>query len=209
MLTSNPYQSPIILHHCGSCNINMYKPLSIKGTNYGAIYDASKHIFKVTDKVIVKLNSNKYQLEEYHFHIPGEHDVNGKIYAAEVHYVFAQLKRDEKCRPADYVCRNICCCNGDGNEESKQEDDNRNILVIGRTICTTNKDTDLSTIQVDLPSRYYMYDGSLTTGNYSPVRWIVGDEPIRLSFEEIEKFSKNARTIQSLDGRIILYSDNF
>ena len=102
------YQSPILLHHCCSCNITINEPVGIRGINYGAVYDASKHIFVVKDKIIIKFNSNKYQLEEYHF---------------------------------------------------------------------------------------------------SPVRWLVGDEPIRLNIEEISHFAKDARPIQESDGRIILFSD--
>jgi carbonic anhydrase len=212
------YQSPIILHHCYSCNINVDKQIHIKGFNYGAIYDPSKHIFKVQDKIIIKLNSNKYQLEEYHFHTPGEHDVNNKIYDAEVHYVFVQLHPGEKHRPENYICRNVCCDNEpDTSNESKTDDDCdcpcddtvRNILVIGRLICPDDDCIELDKIQVDVPSRYYMYDGSLTTGNYAPVRWIVGDSPICMNVNEIEYFTKSARPIQSLDGRIVLFSDNY
>lgn len=203
------YQSPIILHQCGSCNISVDKQIYMKGVNCGAIYDPSKHIFKVQDKIIVKINSNKYQLEEYHFHTPGEHDINDTIYDAEVHYVFVQLHPGEKHRPGNYICRNVCC--GDEHHtanESKTDDTVRNILVIGRVICPDDECIDLDKIQVDVPSCYYMYDGSLTTGNYAPVRWIVGDYPMIMNVNEIKHFSKSARPIQSLDGRIVLFSDN-
>ena len=200
-----PYQSPIILHHCCSCNVHINKPIDIYGTNFGAVYDASKHIFVVKDKIIMKLNSNKYQLEEYHFHIPGEHDMNGKIYNAEVHFVFVQLNRGETQIPSDYVCRNICCCNQHSTIDPLDQN-HRNIFVIGRAICPSNIYTDLTKMQVDIPECYYMYDGSLTTGNYAPVRWIVGDSPIRCNIDEIHHFAKDARPLQELNGRIVLFS---
>lgn len=204
------YQSPILLHHCCSCNITINEPVGIRGINYGAVYDASKHIFVVKDKIIIKFNSNKYQLEEYHFHIPGEHDLNGQIYESEIHYVFVQLTHGEKYREHNYVCRNVCSCRTDFHDNITMvnaDENDRNILVIGRVIRPTEKRYDLSKIQVDLPACYYMYDGTLTTGNFSPVRWLVGDEPIRLNIEEISHFAKDARPIQESDGRIILFSD--
>ena len=204
MSTSLHYQSPIVLHHCCSCNIDISKPISIKGVNFGAIYDASNHIFAVKDKIIIKFNSKSYQLEEYHFHVPGEHDINGKIYDAEVHYVFVQLKRGEKHIPIDYVCKNICNCG----EHSTDVLYDRNIFVIGRAISSNCKCVDLAEIQPEVPSCYYMYDGSLTTGNFAPVRWIVGDEPIHLNLDEIKKYAKDARPLQELDGRIVLFTEN-
>lgn len=209
------YQSPIKLHLCHSCNINISNPIFVKGINKGAIYDPSSHIFVVTDKIILKMNSKKYQLDEYHFHNPGEHDVNGKIYDAEVHYVFSQLKPGENQRPDDYKCRNVCNCNDHDRGHGHGHDTNdRNILVIGRVISPSkhHEIPDLSgtpflTLQVDAESNYYMYDGSLTTGSFAPVRWLVGDEPIYLNLDDIKKVSKNARPIQNIDGRIILFSE--
>ena len=234
------YQSPIKLHLCHSCNINISNPIFVKGTNKGAIYDPSSHIFVVTDRIILIMNSKKYQLDEYHFHNPGEHDVNGKIYDAEVHYVFSQLKPGEKHTPDDYKCRNVCNCNDyDRDHDYSNDTHDRNILVIGRVISPSRhheipdleragdvfpkeagerlnsvyecrrslSDTPFLRLQVDTESNYYMYDGSLTTGSFAPVRWLVGDEPIYLNLDDIKKVSKIARPIQNIDGRIILFSE--
>jgi carbonic anhydrase len=200
------YQSPICLHHCSSIDIK--KPICIKGKNYCAKYNCHKHVFEVTSRVIVKVNHNRYQLSEYHFHVPGEHVVNDRIYSAEVHYVFVQLDHCEKYLPKKYVCHNIChCCETKEHFENKCHDDNRNILVIARVINPTDKCSDLSNIQVEIPSCYYEYDGTLTTGNFAPVRWVVGDDPICFNICELRKIAKPARPIQPLDGRIILFSN--
>ena len=53
---------------------------------------------------------------------------------------------------------------------------------------------------------YYEYDGTLTTGELKPVRWIIGKYPIYLNIKQIECIAKPARPIQDLDGRIILLS---
>jgi len=206
------YQSPIVLHHC--CSIDIKKPIHIKGKNVCAKYNCKKHVFEVTSRVIIKVQCVKYQLVEYHFHIPGEHIVNDKKYCAEVHYVFVKLGLCEKHLPKHYVCQNIChfCENGNKknfeNEEKIEHscDDARDVLVIARVINPNDDCVDLSNIQVEVPSCYYEYDGTLTTGNYSPVRWIVGDDPICFNICQLEKVAKPDRTIQPLDGRIILFS---
>ena len=74
------YQSPINLCHddilCISQSI--YK----KGKNKGALYSEEDKIFILQDKIIIKIDDKKYQLVEYHFHIPGEHEINSKKYPA-------------------------------------------------------------------------------------------------------------------------------
>lgn len=202
------YQSPIVLHHC--CSLDIKKPIYIKGKNVCAKYNCEKHVFEVKSRVIIKVNSIRYQLSEYHFHVPGEHIVNDKLYSAEIHYVFVQLKNCERKLPKHHICQNIChCCEINEKYEKYEKckcDDDRNTLVIGRVINPTEKCRDLSNIQVEIPDCYYEYDGTLTTGNYAPVRWLVGDDPVCFNICEIKKFAKPARPIQPLDGRIVLFS---
>lgn len=40
----------------------------------------------VNDKIILKVNNQYYQLVEYHFHVPEDHN----IYQSEIHYVFTK-----------------------------------------------------------------------------------------------------------------------
>jgi carbonic anhydrase len=201
------YQSPIVLHHC--CCLDIKKPIHIKGKNVCAKYNCKKRVFEVTSRVIIKVQCVKYQLVEYHFHVPAEHIVNDKKYCAEVHYVFVKLGLCEKYLPKHYVCKNVCendCENDYKKKEKKECDDERDVLVIARVINPNDDCVDLSNIQVEVPSCYYEYDGTLTSGNNGPVRWLVGDDPICFNICQLEKVAKPARPIQPLDGRIILFS---
>ena len=192
------YHSPIVLHHC--CSIDIEKPISIKGENTGSQYDSQKHIYKVQNKIILRANGRKYRLEEYHFHIPCEHVLNNTIYPAEIHYVFYEIGDYQPHDSSDPHKYHSCC----------DDSGEKNILVIGRVISSLKshqrEPVDLSRFPIDIPNCYYEYDGSLTTGNFAPVRWLVGNDPLRIDIEQLLHVSKPARPVQDLNGRIILYS---
>ena len=192
------YQSPIALTDKDVFPIR--QEISIKGKNKGATYIDEDKIFLINsnDKIILKIDGNKYQLIEYHFHTPSEHTINKKEYPAEIHYVFYKLD-GEICHKKHHDICGKC---------SKISEEDETILVIGRVIKNYKCSDNLSKLQVDIPSTYFEYDGSLTgEGDEGvPVRWIVGEKYIRLSLKEIEKFTKTSKPIQPLDNRIILHS---
>lgn len=196
------YQSPICLSY--KQNIKIDQCIEICGKNNGAKYNCETHNFEVCDKIILKINSKRYYLDEYHFHIPAEHVINGCREESEVHYVFIELEADERYSKRETRHkhgRDVCGCPSSHSFDS-------NIMVIGRTIKCNNEYVDLSKLQVDVPCAYYEYDGTLTTPTYSPVRWIIGDDPICLNVKEICPIAKSARPIQDTDGRIILFGDD-
>lgn len=188
------YQSPISIDKNDS--VFIHQPIKLHGKNYGAIYDASAKIFIIKDAVYFYINDNKYKWIEYHFHLPAEHIINSDNYEAEIHYVF------KKCD--DYTDTNffspfdVCSCT----------EDTKDILVIGKVITNSDVPVDLTTIQVKLPTRYFEYDGTLTTGTYSPVRWLIGDCPERFLINNIIPVAKTERPIQPFDNRIVLYCHN-
>jgi carbonic anhydrase len=189
-----PYQSPISLNHADAVTIK--QTIDIYGRNDNSFFNPETKNFEVQNKIIITLNNKQYKLDEYHFHLPSEHKVNGSMYEAEIHYVF--IEYDTANLNKDRTCSNVCSCER-GHEE--------NVVVIGRVILNSGPYKDLTNIQVKVPHLYYQYDGTLTTGNYSPVRWIVGETPVHYDIKQIIPIAKPIRTIQPLDGRIILYSE--
>jgi len=191
---------------------------SIHGKNMGAKYNEESKIFEIQDEIILKIDHVKYKMLEYHFHIPGEHQIHSRDYQSEVHYVFVELDCDDSQDSVALNCEDSQDC-----KESKESqkfkcpdvcggkfhfgDISGNILVIGRVIKPTERKTDIHHIQVAIPERYFEYDGTLTTGKFSPVRWIVGCNSIHMNICEIEPYHKPARPLQQLDGRIILHVD--
>ena len=189
------YQSPIELGY----NNNLFcikQNIKIKGKNCGAKFNPDNKTFVPENKITIKIDDKKYRLDEYHFHVPAEHIIDKKTYPAEVHYVFYDVSKSKKHETKNM---DVCAC---------QNTEDEDILVIGRVINNSCKHNKLSKIAIDIPDKYFEYDGSLTgTGDETtPVRWIVGVTPIKISLEEIKKVAKTARTTQPLDDRIILYS---
>ena len=191
------YQSPINLEK--KFTLPVCQKMSIKGYNEGAIYNSNSKIFVVRDKVILKIDSKLYHLVEYHFHVAGEHTICKKEYPAEIHYVFFEMKHNNDFK----TCNGQCVC-----DSSTTIDET--ILVIGRVIRDTDQYTDLTKLQVKIPSSYFEYDGTLTgqtiTDMYTPVRWFVGENSIKLPVDQIKEQTKTSKPISSLDNRIILYS---
>ena len=184
------YQSPIALEKKNSIKINQI--INIHGRNEDATYNPSTKNYEVHKKIILTVNDKKYKLDEYHFHMTSEHEVDGEKYPGEIHYVFIEYDEKEEYKKE---CSDVCGC---------KRPENKDILVIGRTINNCNEHKDLHDIQVKVPHYYYEYDGTLTTGNYSPVRWIIGEHPMHFDLKQITPISESARPIQPLDGRIIL-----
>jgi carbonic anhydrase len=193
------YQSPIVLTKHDS--IHIHQPLDIIGLNHHAIYDASAKLFIIQKPIYLCIQNKKYKFIEYHFHIPAEHVVQNKEYEAEIHYVFKDCDNIETTDSNEEIesCPDLCgCCHSN----------DADILVIGRTIIDGPESTNLYKLQPRLPSQYFEYDGTLTTGTYSPVRWIVGLGPIQIRIKDIIPFAKSARLIQPFDGRIKLFCHN-
>jgi carbonic anhydrase len=188
------YQSPICLNKPDSIKIEQC--IDIYGTNNCANFDCEKKIFIVTDNIMLKIDKKQYKLIEYHFHIPGEHLVNNRKYPSEVHYVFMEYTEDNHSEHSSYG--DLCGCS---------HSYPKNVLVIGRLINDTDEYTDLTKLQVKIPSCYYEYDGTLTTGDYTPVKWIIGKNPIFINETQLLSIAKTARPLQDLNGRIVLYSD--
>jgi carbonic anhydrase len=55
--------------------------------------------------------------------------------------------------------------------------------------------------------KYFEYDGTLTTDSYSPVRWIIDDDVLKLNIKDIIRVAKTSRQLQNNDGRIILFKN--
>jgi len=197
------YQSPITLDK--SNIIKIRQNLHLHGENKCAEYNCESKIYEVKDNIVLRIRSKYYRLLEYHFHVPGEHIIDHECYKSEIHYVFVEITDDltpysrEQHFTRDGEFPDVCSC--------KMPHNPSNILVIGRVITNSEEKECLEKIKVKEPEKYFMYDGSLTTGNYAPVRWIVGQKPVDMNIEEIEKIAKKERPIQKLDGRIILYVD--
>ncbi len=146
----------------------------------------------------VTINREKYELIQFHFHTPSEHEINNKAAAMELHLVH----RNEAGKLAVI---GVLLTKGKENFLIKE---------VWENIPATHKTNAVNNVMINaanlLPSSksYYSYTGSLTTPPCSEgVKWNIFVEPVTISEEQIEVFGKiyqvDARPIQPTNQRTI------
>ena len=185
------YRSPIILESEEALEIK--QKIRTRGKNTGAQFISEDQIFLVRDKVKLKVNGTHYDLVEYHFHVSGEHEIDGKVYPSEIHYVFEDKSKLDPMKPRS---GKIDVCGGN------IPDDCGDLLVISQGIKPGKKIPDVTKLQVIVPEEYYMYDGS----SPDPVKWLIDRDQLKADIEHLKPIAKTARPFQPLNGRIILIS---
>lgn len=147
----------------------------------------------------ITVDGTEFQLKQFHFHTPSENLIDGKSYPMEVHLVHA--------------------------------DKDGNLAVVGVMLKEGKENATLAQLWKQMPhhdekhaleakvnpssllpknKHYYRFDGSLTTPPCSEgVRWLVMQEPITVSKEQVEAFAAevhehNARPAQPVNARVII-----
>jgi len=142
------------------------------------------------------------KLEQFHFHSPSEHTVNGKQYPMEMHLVH---------KAPDGTVGVVAVFI----EEGKH---NRAFDPVWFSMPDANQPKRDSNVTIDtqalLPKNhsYYRYDGSFTTPPCTEqVKWFVLTMPVNLSKEQIMRFRTvidgNNRPIQARNNRTIFRSN--
>lgn len=142
------------------------------------------------------IGDQTYTLRQFHFHSPSEHTFNGKTHPMALHLVHAN-------DAGEFAVVGVMIEPGAANEDVRKIW--RNIPPEG-----ASKQSGLVIYAGNLLPKnksYVHYSGSLTTPPCSEgVNWIVMQEPITLSAEQIETFQAlypmNARPVQPANGRL-------
>ena len=148
------------------------------------------------------IGSTVYYLQQFHFHIPSEHEFNGKLSAMEVHFVH---------QAADGTLAVVGETINVGAYNATLAGFFDNLTSIPNPNDTVQiANFDLSAL---LPSSLesYRYDGSLTTAPYTEgVKWnVMAWSQITMSLAQINQFAAmfpndNSREVQNLNGRTVL-----
>ena len=173
-----------------------YGPTTFSVINNGHTIQANTA--SVTNKII--LDETEYQLVQFHFHTPSEHQFNGQPYEMELHLVHQN-------ESGELAVLGLMIQEGSMNEylqpvwAALQEE-------------ITEEDISLSEpvqLQTLLPKdqTFLHYNGSLTTPPCTEeVEWIILEQPIELSQEQIQVFQQifpdNHRPIQPLNEREVI-----
>lgn len=170
-----------------------YQPTKFTLMNNGHTIQAN---FKAENNSII-LDGTTYNLVQFHFHTPSEHQFNGKNFDMELHLV-------HKNDTGNLAVLGIMI---------KEGKENKALSNIWANLPEkeTEKDIELNTT-VNLPSllpndqKSFIYNGSLTTPPCTEeVKWIVLEQPIDMDREQIDAFQKifsdNHRSAQPLNDR--------
>jgi len=143
----------------------------------------------------ITYGGKKYELQQFHFHTPSEHTIDGKPAPMEVHFV--HRGPDGKLAVVGVLLR-------------KEGAESRYASLLS----SLPKAGTIKTVEVDLPAllpkdpAHFVYSGSLTTPPCSEdVQWLVMLAPQDVTPAEVETFRarypKNARPVQPLQGRTV------
>lgn len=192
-------QSPINI--TGAHDVDL-SPLHLTSVNSKATVEDNGHTIEVkledSDNTLT-IEKDTYRLEQFHFHAPGENQIDGHGYPLEGHFVY-------KTEDGKITVVSVLYHYGKENKDLKQIWDNMPQKVgEERDLSTSIAIGDLFPKNLD----YYNFKGSLTTPPCTEgVNWVVFKHQENISKQQVEKFSKilgfdNNRPVQALNGREI------
>lgn len=149
------------------------------------------------------IDGKKYELAQFHFHTPSEHQFNGQHYDMELHLVHKDAEEN-------LAVLGVMIQEGEKNEA---------LSALWEALPSEKTHEDISIespvpLQALLPKDQtsFQYNGSLTTPPCTEeVEWIVFEEPIQMSKEQIQDFQRifpeNHRPVQPLNERDVLQAE--
>ena len=149
----------------------------------------------------ISLGGTEYDLDRFHFHAPAEHEIDGRTFPLEFHFV-------NEGEDGAAAVLGVMVTEGAENPAFSEliaalpQQDGETAVV---------EDVNASELLPADPASVprWSYDGSLTTPPCTEgVKWAVFDEPIELSAEQIASYEAvyddNNRPLQELNGRELL-----
>lgn len=127
------------------------------------------------------IGDQTYRVLQFHAHTPSEHTIDGQSYPMEVHFVHQN-------DAGELAVVGVMVEEGEPNEGYSE---------VVEAVRSTEQTATLDDVSSLLPSEraYYTYSGSLTTPPCTEgVRWIVLEEPITLSAEQISAWQTHGET---------------
>jgi len=153
----------------------------------------------------INFYGNQYELQQFHFHTPAEHLIDGITYPMEMHLVHSIT--NDSTKNNHYFVLAMLFKMSRTNEFLQEFIDNvpKNTKDIAHF---RNKYFNLANLVKEELKDYYHYTGSLTTPPYTEtVHWAVSSHILGASPDQIATVNliegNNARHIQSVNGRKI------
>lgn len=144
------------------------------------------------------IRGRRFQLQQFHFHTPSEHTLNGVHYPLEAHFVY-------RAKDGRLAVLGVMFREGEANPAFTEI--MQRVVPHGRAEPIVS--FDISRLLPDNKS-YYHYLGSLTTPPLSQnLEWYILPQPVTLSAMQIAGFhrhyTRNNRDLQPRNDRELLY----
>ncbi|WP_167555308.1 carbonic anhydrase [Gottfriedia acidiceleris] len=148
----------------------------------------------------INLNGTIYILQQFHFHTPSEHTINGKQSDLEIHFINQNKKKS-------IITIGVLVNSGRLNKEFQKI---LNVKPIDEELGGKVVKLNLQSF-IPYTSKKVSYTGSFTTPPCTEgIKWIVFYKPIQFSEEQIHSyqnyFDPNSRPVQPLNGRDLFES---
>jgi len=152
----------------------------------------------------ITVMGRRYELQQFHFHRPGEERINGRLFDMTAHLVH----KDAQGRLAVIAVPM---------ERGPDDQPQPVIQAVWANLPLERGEVLQARVQIDLNQLlpadpgYYTYMGSLTTPPCTEgVLWMVMRQPVQLTAQQIDVFARlhamNARPLQAGSGRLIKQS---
>jgi len=151
----------------------------------------------------LKVGAEAFELDQFHWHIPSEHHLDGKELPMEMHLVH---ERFDATGDKKLLVVGVWIVAG-----KKPHRELDKIFSALPALKGEEKEVERFNLTKLLPDELesFRYDGSLTTPEFGEgVQWIVLKEPIKMSVKQIKAFKalfplSNDRDVQDINGRIV------
>ncbi len=145
----------------------------------------------------IRINNESFELKQFHYHTPSEHQFGSQNYPAEIHFVHANNE-------GNLAVVGVMLEQGQANSAMRVLLDGTQLSAKNKAEFTANK-VDLSGLIPAMPT-FYHYQGSLTTPPCSEkVQWYVTKEPLKLANDQLaimtDLYEGNNRPIQPQGAR--------
>lgn len=218
-------QSPIDLAGAKTGNV-VFESLLPKFDDLPAAQDAgltiinNGHAVQVNGKFgVLNLPDGRYNVLQFHFHMPSEHLIEGKGYTGEMHIV---TQKEGSTETNDLAVIGIMLEQVRAKEQDEQTSKELDFFrrlqfgklpALGEEKALKGGVDVAETFALQLGGKYYHYQGSLTTPPCSEtVHWYVMETPAHVSSKMVANFKElfpapmNNRPVQDRNDRTITYS---
>ncbi|MFY0625670.1 MAG: carbonic anhydrase family protein [Reichenbachiella sp.] len=197
------YQSPININTKESNDATLHLKFHYHPFFVDLINNGHTLIEKIVEPKALEFNNKNYSLLQFHFHTPSEHHVDDNEFPMEIHFVHQSPE-------GIYAVVAVLVKEGQNENHFLTHFMKSLPTHYNEEIRTNEKADPIETFPKHL-DRFYYYNGSFTTPPCTEgVHWIIMEEVVEATNEQIESIHKiikeDNRPVQKINNRLVFHS---